>query len=345
MTGARLSSGGQQNRLSLLNGGGQGTGFRSTLGIQWFVGSGINGLQGFYLGEPLISRWNSDVPGQSDQRQAANDSINHIALPPLQPVSGGGWKRMVVVMPPFTKGQEGANQIIAALVLRCVRGIPEQVADGIDAPCGVMHQKNADKSAPQNGGGSRHPIPGDGQGDHPGKEESANDPQPVVPVEDAQLGFADQVWHQANIVLWSVTEHPAQVGMPPATENPGDPRAMMVRGVRIARFIAVSVVTTMAGSPEKDRPLSSHASGNAQSRPECIPAFKTAMSKKSVVSQRDTQHGQRIKARTKNEVQEGQSAIPKSHTGSDNGNPRNKDGGDRRNTLGALRRTDGRKAG
>ncbi len=58
---------------------------------------------------------------------------------------------MVVVMPPFAEGQDGANQIVPTLVLGFVRRLPEQMADGIDAPRGMMHQEDPNESTPQDG--------------------------------------------------------------------------------------------------------------------------------------------------------------------------------------------------
>ena len=77
---------------------------------------------------------------------------------------------------------------------------------------------------------------------------------------------------------------------------------MMMGGMGVTRFIAVPMMTTMTGGPEKDGALSGHASGDAQCRPERITAFEAAMCKKPVISQRDTEHGDSVKARAENQV-------------------------------------------
>ncbi len=77
---------------------------------------------------------------------------------------------------------------------------------------------------------------------------------------------------------------------------------MMVGGMGVARFIAVPMMTAMAGGPEKDGALSGHASGDTQCRPERVSAFEAAMRKKPVISQRDAEHGDSVKARAKNQV-------------------------------------------
>jgi hypothetical protein len=68
------------------------------------------------------------------------------------------------------------------------------------------------------------------------------------------------------------------------------------------------------------------------------------MGEQPMISERDTQHRDRVEAQAQSEVQEGQPAIPEHYPGSDDGDPRNDDGDDRRNSFGALRRTGGCRA-
>ncbi len=115
--------------------------------------------------------------------------------------------------------------------------------------------------------------------------------------------------------------------------------------MRVTRFIAVPMMSTMAGGPEEDRTLSCHAPRNTQGRPEGIATLKTTMGKETVISQSDAQHGHRVQPNAKEEVQRGEPPVPENESGTHDGNPGNHNRDDGGGTFGALRRTGGRGTG
>ncbi len=102
------------------------------------------------FGRPLFRTGQANIPREFKPGKPPDDPVDHIALPPFKTVSGRGWKGMMIVMPAFAKRQDGAHEVILALVFCFVRRFTKQMANGVDAPSGVVDQKNADEARPNN---------------------------------------------------------------------------------------------------------------------------------------------------------------------------------------------------
>src|SRR5262249_24798312 len=72
-----------------------------------------------------------------------------VHLPPLQPMNGGAGERVVVVVPRFSERRNGENHVVGAVVLDMVGLAAKYMADGVNAPSGVMHHQDPDQAAPQ----------------------------------------------------------------------------------------------------------------------------------------------------------------------------------------------------
>lgn len=111
----------------------------------------------------------------------------------------------------------------------------------------------------------------------------------------------------------------------------------MVRGMRVTGFIAMAMMPTMAGGPEKDGPLRGHAPCDAKTCPNRCPAFETPMGKQAMISQGDSQHGDQVKYHAKSQIEGGKSSIPEYESCNNQGEPRDKNGDDGSNTFGPFR--------
>ena len=76
----------------------------------------------------------------------------------------------MVIMPALAECQDGANEIVPALVFRFIRRFAEQMANGIDAPSRMVNEKDTDKAGPNNSRSQSHKVTGDGPGNQAGKE-------------------------------------------------------------------------------------------------------------------------------------------------------------------------------
>ena len=126
-------------------------------------------------------------------------------------------------------------------------------------------------------------MTGDSPGNQSWQHDPANNPKPISLVQAAQLRFTDQIGDQSHIVFRLVRKHPAHVGMPPPLDDPFDSGTVVVRGMRIPRFIAMTMMAPMAGGPKDDGPLGCHASGNAKCRPKDGTTFEAPMGEQSVI--------------------------------------------------------------
>jgi hypothetical protein len=86
------------------------------------------------------------------------------------------------------------------------------------------------------------------------------------------------------------------------------------------------MVAAMTGSPKEDRPLSRHTARDTQGDSHRRNAFKAAMREKSVKSQRDAQHGQRIETAAKRQIEPSDAAPPQQHHRRDESDERSNDG-------------------
>ena len=103
----------------------------------------------------------------------------------------------------------------------------------------------------------------------------------------------------------------------------------MVWRVRVTCFVAMPMVAAVAGGPEKDWALRSHASGNAKKRSNRGAALKTSVGEKPVIPKSDAQHRYGVKAQAERKVQPGQSPTPEKYQGTSERYPWNYDGYER----------------
>lgn len=102
------------------------------------VGRGLSLLSYFKTGY-LFWCWQFNFPSETEYTQDPNKVPSEIYLPPVQTVSGGLKSPVVVVVPSLTKTNYPKQGIVPTEVCRLKWTFSPKMADGVDAPCGVMN--------------------------------------------------------------------------------------------------------------------------------------------------------------------------------------------------------------
>ena len=92
------------------------------------------------------------------------------------------------------------------------------MANRVDAPRHVMDHEYPDKSAPQQTLQESRPGLGDAHGDQRGQEQPQRNPEKIKPVDKGDVPVAEEVGNQTAVILRSVVEHPAGMGVPPTPQ-------------------------------------------------------------------------------------------------------------------------------
>ena len=95
-----------------------------------------------------LTRRETNVPGQPQPGECADNGITEIQLPPSQSVPGRRRKRMVAVMPSLSKPKQAKKNIVPALISASEWPEPPQVACRVDAPGHVVDEKDASEPPP-----------------------------------------------------------------------------------------------------------------------------------------------------------------------------------------------------
>ncbi len=220
-------------------------------------------------------------------------------------MAGGRGKCVMVIVPSLAKCQQCTHKIIPAFITRVIVMGAKQVAGGIDAPGGMMYEKQSDETAPEHASEKARPTLRPQPAKNAWKNNSSGDPPKIQLTQSQDHAVADQVWDKPEIRLMRMSEHPSDVRMPATFKNPTPSSARKMGGMRIPFLVAVSVMLPVARTPKNDGALSGHASGDSQECFDGSHTLETSMSEKSVISKGDPQHGDSVHPQTKSKIKHG----------------------------------------
>ncbi len=89
---------------------------------------------------------------QAEAFKCPDDITGEIELPPVEPVEGGAWEGVMIVVPALPESQHSHNPLVAAAIVRLELAFAEGVADGIDAKADMVPKENAHQPTPQQTG-------------------------------------------------------------------------------------------------------------------------------------------------------------------------------------------------
>ena len=75
---------------------------------------------------------------QTEKRHHSQYSVCQIVFPLEKTLTGRTWKKMVVVVPTFTKGKKGYQGIVSAFVAGFEPFLSPQMGEGIDRKSGMV---------------------------------------------------------------------------------------------------------------------------------------------------------------------------------------------------------------
>lgn len=75
--------------------------------------------------------------------------MRDINFPPVEPLSLRAWVSVVVVVPSLSKGDEGEDEAVLAIVTGFESGLADNVSERVDAEGAVVEQRSADAETPR----------------------------------------------------------------------------------------------------------------------------------------------------------------------------------------------------
>jgi hypothetical protein len=72
----------------------------------------------YFLSDQVSRSHAFDLRGEAKHLERPNAVPVHVYLVPLHPVTGGSGVRMMIVVPSFTKGQQGDKPVIGGIISR-----------------------------------------------------------------------------------------------------------------------------------------------------------------------------------------------------------------------------------
>jgi len=128
------------------------------------------------LGGDELGAGGFDGPDEPEHFQDADHEVAQVEFPPGEAVAGRVGESVVIVVPSFAEPQYAADEIVLAFIV-AVEGLPApKVANGIDAPGQMMHEKKTHQSAPEETQQGSKPRSGKKGADGSGDGESEQGP-------------------------------------------------------------------------------------------------------------------------------------------------------------------------
>src|SRR5579863_3166721 len=100
-----------------------------------------------------------DLPDPTRLLEKRDYPSAQIDLPPPEPENRRARKGMVIVMPGFSERGEGQQDVVSTPIMGLERHRPEPMRQGIDAGGGMIREKRADETSPQEARTKSGPAP------------------------------------------------------------------------------------------------------------------------------------------------------------------------------------------
>lgn len=236
------------------------------------------------------------MPGESQILHDPDDDEAEVDLPPGQAMAGGVGECVVVVVPSLAEAEDSENEIVSAVVKRVKRPLSPDVTDGVDAPGDMVDQEDADKSAPEQAEERTGPGPADKATQRSREEQAHKHPQFPTAADAAKNLISLQVADVAGESGVVGGEHPADMGVGEALEEPTDAVAGRVRGMWVFELVAVLMMSAMDSHPSKQRSLDSHGAEDGENGADGRVSFEGAVREEAMVSDGDSEPGGQIHA-------------------------------------------------
>jgi hypothetical protein len=94
------------------------------------------------------NRHGPQFPNQAGPRKRFQQIIRDVNFPPVKTLARRGHVAMMIVVPAFAKRDERENQTVAAVVIRFVAALADEMRDGIYGRRCVKQNRGADEKAP-----------------------------------------------------------------------------------------------------------------------------------------------------------------------------------------------------
>jgi hypothetical protein len=238
------------------------------------------------------------TPNSADEPccgQATNQISRKIDLVPTQTVVSRLGEGMVVIVPALSQAQDSNHPLIATLVGRIESTSTKLVTDRIHGPRDVMGEKDSHQSAPE----QTSPAV-----DKKRDDETQGNPDEESPMNENSDWIVNKMFGIAlGITLSPGVEHPAYMRVKQALE-----RAMWV-----AWFVRETMMLPVSCHPLQDLALDGHRTERKQNKLQHRIALETAMGRKAMKPNRDSETGQEIETHQKDEVHRHELSLPQLH--------------------------------
>ncbi len=194
------------------------------------------------------------------QREDAQPT--EIDFPPPKSEPGRMGKGVVVVVPSLAKRPDRHEPVIAAGVSRDKAPLAPKMADGVDAEDKLMHQENANGTAPEQALQRACPSPRDRTTQDGGHEEGEEHPENVQSVNALDHRVAVEVGDVGKGSRPINAKQPTHVGVPKSLQLSPKPRPVQIRGMEVSGVIGEEMVCPVVADPTRDRALGCHTASN-----------------------------------------------------------------------------------
>lgn len=181
---------------------------------------------------------------------------------------------------------------------------------GVDAPRGVVNKKHPHQAAPKQSGQGALPRSAEKAANNSRNEQTKRNPKQVIAIDGHDLAIAHKVADQPAVILELVRKHPPRMGVPPAAEHGQGPGSERMWRMRITILVTELVMPSMAGSPEKNGSLRSHATGNAKAGRHRRYTLETAMGEEAMESHGNAKTGDQVHQAADKEVHASDQPAP-----------------------------------
>jgi len=89
----------------------------------------------------------AEIANQSEEAQGAQTPESEVELPPAVTLVGVGGKAVVIVVPTFAEGDQGKQEVVAAVVAGAVGSAAPEVGERVDAEGAVIKERGGDGEA------------------------------------------------------------------------------------------------------------------------------------------------------------------------------------------------------
>jgi hypothetical protein len=223
--------------------------------------------------------------GEADFAEDPDAVVVDIELVPGETVTCADWVGVVVVVPALATGEDGDPPVVAGVVLGFKASLAPEVSGGVDQPCGMKADGDAEEGSPEDHAESTYDVvacrcEGCSEGD---LKYAGDDERKVVvlaqPDVDWVLGEVGSIAAQEGSfgVKGTAGEDPAGVSPPGA----------VVRSVWVAFVVGVLMMNAVGGYPKDRTALKREASAHGDEVLDPLGDFVAAMGEQAVIGYAD----------------------------------------------------------